>query len=468
MPKDIATLTGILTYVGLVLGFLLAVVLVIQIVRQPKRSPSATIAWLLMIIFAPWVGVPLYLALGGRKTRRRARKKSDLGLRKADICPAEDATLIDRILRSYNLPAATEHNKVSLCRKGTETYGQLVELIEGATHSIHIATFVFSKDEIAADILQRLARRASEGLEVRLLLDGVGCLHTHGRFLKPLTRAGGRVTHFNPVIHRPFRVRTNLRNHRKIAIADGRIVIAGGTNIAKEYIGPTPMAGRWRDLSFVLEGPAVPIYADIFRSDWHFASGEELQPAPQSPAAENTAEPEAIVQVVPSGPDIKADSLYGAILSAIFQAKKRFWVVTPYFVPDDALQQALLLACHRGVDVRVIVPRKSNHTLTNLARGPYLRELQAVGVKILQLHTMVHAKAIIMDDDLAMIGSSNFDIRSLFLNYEVSMFIYSRPEIQATFKWMESLATECTIGMKKVGPVRDFCEGAARMIAPIL
>ncbi len=464
-PENEITVTTILTHTAVVLGFLLAVLLASQIVRQDRRSPSATIAWLLIIILVPWLGVPLYLMLGGRKVLRRAEKKRKLTLADKSTVPISQAGMIDRILRNYDMPGATGGNNMSLCRTGEEGYARLVELIEGAKRCIHIETFVFGKDSVGQDIRDRLTRRASEGIEVRLLLDGVGCLHTRGRFLKPLLQAGGKFRHFNPVLHRPFRGRTNLRDHRKIAIADDLRAMAGGTNIAEEYIGPTPLESRWQDLSFLLEGPAVSYYSHIFRLDWEFASGEVLDLPPESPAENDH---NAIVQIVPSGPDINGDCLYDALLSAIFEAKQRLWIVTPYFIPDDSLHQALLLAHRRGVDVRIIVPNESNHHLVDYARGPFLRKLQSAGIRVMQHKGMIHAKVLLMDDKLAMVGSSNFDIRSLFLNYEVSMFVYSPAEISATESWVKHRLENCTEGVRSVGFVRDFRDGVARMMAPLL
>ena len=253
---------------------------------------------------------------------------------------------------------------------------------------------------------------------------------------------------FLPVIHRPFRGRTNLRNHRKIAIADGQRVIAGGTNIASEYIGPTPKPGRWRDLSFLLEGPAVRHYEEVFRMDWAFATGEQLAIHPESgrPVAGNGES--TTVQVVPSGPDVPGDPLYDAILSAAFAAKSRLWFVTPYFVPDDALAQALSLSAHRGIDLRILMPARSNHLMADLVRGTYLRDIQEAGGKIL-LYTkgMVHAKLMIMDDELAMVGSANIDMRSLYLNYETAMFIYSPNDVFAAESWVQGLAADTVQGV---------------------
>jgi cardiolipin synthase len=342
-------------------------------------------------------------------------------------------------------------------------------MIEGAKKSIHIATYVFHPDDVGKDILDRLTRRAAEGVQVRLLIDGVGSHSLKKRKLKKLIAAGGKAHHFNPIFYRPLRNRLDLRNHRKIVVIDDTIVMAGGTNIAEEYIGPTPKEGRWADLSFLLEGPEVGVYAEIFRLDWEFVSGEAL-PAPEAfPEPVNNNGDSAIVQVVPSGPDVPGDALYDAIVSALFEAQHRVWVVTPYFVPDDTLIHAFRLARHRGVDVCLYIPRKSNQRLTNWARGPYLRELKAAGAKV-HFFTpgMMHAKVLLVDDALAVIGSANMDIRSLLLNYEVAMFIYSDQDIQATRAWIEELAKHTEEGMKTPGAVRDLIEGLVRMLSPLL
>ncbi len=463
------TLWTILTHLAIMVGFLIAFLFLAHVIRQ-KRSPSGTIAWLLVILLLPYVGVPLYLMLGGRKMKRRRDRKAHLALCKAHVSlPSQEAHVVDRLLRSYDLLGAAAGHRVRLCADGLDGYAQLVELIESAKESIHIATYVYHPDEVGMDILDRLTRRASQGVRVRLLVDGVGSHSMKKRKLKPLIAAGGKACHFNPIFYHPLRNRLDLRNHRKIVVIDEKIVMAGGTNIASEYIGPVPKEGRWADLSFLLEGPEVGVYAEIFRLDWEFASGEVL-PAPEKmPAPVVRDSHGAIVQVVPSGPDVPGDPLYDAMVSALFEAQKCISVVTPYFVPDETLINAFRLALHRGVDVNLYIPRKSNQRLTNWARGPYLRELAAAGAEI-HFYTpgMMHAKVVLIDDALAVIGSANMDIRSLMLNYEVAMFMYSDEDIQATRAWIETLAKSTQRGMKKVGYVRDLIEGLVHMLSPLL
>jgi len=250
-----------------------------------------------------------------------------------------------------------------------------------------------------------------------------------------------------------------------MVIADDCQVMAGGANIASEYLGPFPDANRWRDLSFILEGPAVNQFAEVFRSDWKFAGGDVLAPLQVSAPPVGG---DAVVQVVPSGPDAPGDPVYDALLSAAFTAQKRIWIVTPYFVPDDALAQALRLAARRGVDVRILVPERSNHSLADQARGTYLREVQSAGGTIYFFTAgMVHAKAVLVDD-LAVLGSANLDMRSLFLNFEIAVFVYRGEVLRDLERWFLALGDQVRVGAQEIGAVGEIFEGVVRLFAPLL
>ncbi len=458
------TIYEIISHVVLISGFLLAIVVIAHILRQ-RRSPAGTIAWLLVIILLPYLGIPLYFIFGGRKTKSVADSKARIHLYSSEIIPLSEAGILDKLLRTYNIPGASEGNSLSLCQTGEDGYRQLMNLIDEAQTSIYLLTFILSEDEIGKEVVKRIAKRAAQGVTVRVLLDGLGSMHTRKNFLKPIIDAGGEAEYFIPVIHTPFHGRANLRNHRKMLIADEKKVIAGGTNIAKEYIGPVPIEGRWQDLAFVLEGPAVAHYTEIFVSDWKFATGKTFDAGQDKIEAAGSS----VVQIVPSGPDVPGDPMYDAVLTSAYSARERLWIVTPYFVPDVSLAQGLVLAAHRGIDLRILVPERSNHKLTDLARGTYLRDIQKAGGKI-YLYTggMVHAKILVVDSELASIGSANMDMRSLFLNYEVSMFTYSEKDIQETVNWVTKLMEDSKIGMPDIGELRNVCEGIVRMSAPLL
>ncbi len=463
----VTVLWSILTYVLLIGGFLLGIVLIAHILLQ-KRSPSGTMAWLLIILFLPWVGVPLYLFFGGRKMRRHVAQKGAISLASAQAIDEGEANVIDRLLRSYNLPGAEAGHTVKLCTTGEQRFETMQAMLAGAEHSIYLSTFIYHDDTVGQQILNTLIERARAGAKVRLLMDGLGSLHTRARFFKPLVEAGGQFAFFMPVLHRPFRGRTNLRNHRKITIVDNRIVMAGGANIGNEYMGPQSYADRWKDLAFTLEGPAVRHWLNVFARDWEFAAKQTI-PEDEMHTPESPDCGDGVVQVVPSGPDVPSDALHDAMLSMIYAAQKQLWVVTPYFVPDDALCQGLTLAARRDVDVRILLPRCSNHPLPDIVRGNFLRQIQnAGGLVMFYTPRMLHSKLMLMDEKVAVLGSANMDVRSLLLNYETAMFVYSRPDIAAIKQYIEELAVQTQCGIADASLPRALGESIVRLISPLL
>jgi cardiolipin synthase len=465
------------------LGFLLALVFLAYLIRQ-KRSPASTMAWLLLVLFLPYVGVPLYLMLGGRKMSRMARKKASLYDPAGSPRRNRREQTLERFLQSYGVPPARGDNRIELLTRGEDAFRKLVQLIQEARSSINITTYILGRGAEGEELVGRLAERAAQGVEVRLLLDDVGSWRIGRRFLAPMTRAGARVAYFMPVLHIPFRGRANLRNHRKIVVVDGRVALTGGMNLAWPYMGPVPDPGLWTDLSAVVEGAAVADLESLFKSDWAFATrevlsrrdpaggggGDDSSTLQAASRAHRPAHPAGgLVQVVASGPDVPDDPLYETLLSQIFAARDRIWIVTPYYVPDEMLARSLNLAARRGVDVRLIVPVRSNHISTDLARESYLRELHEAGGRVL-LHqsAMLHAKAVVFDDQLAVIGSANMDNRSLFLNYEVSLFLYSREEVDAVSAWASRLQVDCRRELPRPGWARELAENVVRLLSPLL
>ena len=409
------------------LGFLLALVLMADLLRQ-RRSPSSTIAWLLVILMLPYVGVPLYIMFGGRKIKRMARRKQLIFHQRPEPNRDDECGTVNRLLASYGVPPATAGNRVELVTSGVDAYrapdaADRASTFDHPHHDLHPG-----RDEGSQALVDCLARRAAEGVSVRLLLDDVGSWRVRRRFLARLVDAGAQVAYFMPMLHIPFRGRANLRNHRKLVIVDNCIALAGGMNLAWPYIGPPGSRDLWRDLAMVVEGPAVSELQGLFASDWRFTTGRdptgtsEPNRDPQPATMESS-----VVQVVPSGPDVAGDPLYESLLALVFAARDRIWIVTPYFVPDEMLARALTLAARRGVDVRLIVPQRSNHITADLARAGYLRDLHTAGGRVM-LYTpvMLHAKAIVFDEQLAVIGSANMDMR-VFFSTTRSPFTCRRP-----------------------------------------
>jgi cardiolipin synthase len=425
----------------LVLGF------VVSLLRQ-RRPVGSAIAWLLAVVLIPYVGVPLYLVFGGRKLSRRAAGKRRLG----SGAP----------LAALRARAPSTLSQVEWLDDGVRAYERFLAEILNARRSIRIVTFLVADDETGRSLLEALTRRAKDGLEVRLLIDDLLRFHAPRAALAALVAAGAKVERFMPLVHVPFRGHGNLRNHRKIAIFDGERAIVGGMNLGQEYMGRNPDQRRWRDLSLVVTGEAVSELDAVVCADWLFACGETLSAAAKS-------EPGAIaVQVVPSGPDSESDPIYDADLTAIFRAEHRIWIATPYFVPDEALVRALMIAVRRGVDVRVVTPERSNHLLSDLASGSCLRDLSAAGVGIFRFARMLHAKTLLVDDELAVVGSANFDMRSLFLNYEIALFFSGPAEVRRLSQWFEDTFVETRSGPPRAGVLRAALDDVARLIAPQL
>lgn len=434
------------------------------------RSPGSTIAWLLAFVLLPYVGVAMYLLLGDRKLRRDRRRKPVTKFHASTELPNEQAFYADRMFQNYGLPGATCGNKMELVPDGVTAYQTLIRLIDNASTSIILTTFIFARDEVAKTILQKLTARAASGVDVRILIDGLGSMKTPRRFFRAFENAGGKLAVFKPVIHLPFSYPMNMRNHRKIAIFDGQKVFAGGMNITCEDIHPRRTDLSWEDLGFVVEGPVVSQYDSVCRADWKFATGQDIDSKVSHQYWSSCDEliGNAVVQVLPAGPDVSSDPMYSGSLAAILRARKRLWIATPYFVPNDSLTEALVIACKSDVDVRILVPQKSNHRISDIARSAFLRQIQIAGGQIMFFTKgMIHAKAMIVDDNIAAIGSANFDMRSLFLNYEVMQLCYSAKEVQATADWFKQRMQHCVTDLPKTSVWGELTEGLVRIVSPL-
>ncbi len=446
-----------LLHIATVISFLLALLLVSQVLRSP-RIPSATMGWIFVIIVLPVIGIPLYLIFGERKFKTQIKKKGQLDL--PDIYDTDDHSL-NLLLVSLGIPSSSSGNRVSFHEDGQVAWKTLLALLEGAQRSIDIAIFILADDRIGRKILSILEDKAAQGVKVRLLLDGVGSFPLAKKCLRPLVRHGGQIAWFIPVLHRPLRGRTNLRNHRKIIIIDQEKVWTGGRNLASVYLGPDFPQSGWIDLSFSQQGSVVSTYSAIFEADWKFSTR-----TPTSSTMDNDRIPssgKSRIQIIPSGPDVADDPIYAAILMACYMACQRIMIVTPYYIPDTGVQEALKLATLRGVAVNLVLPEKSNHRLADIARNRYLRELAKAGARIWFLpNKMVHAKALVIDNVFAMAGSANLDIRSLFLNCEVMSAFYSETDIQWLANWLEALRDQSVRHRPQpVGAFREMFEGLA-------
>ncbi len=468
-----------------VAGFLLALLLVARVLKE-KRQPGSTLAWLMAIALIPYVGVPLYLLVGGRKLNRFIQIKGQLYKANETGSASYSApAAAGRVVMTAGMPPPRPANQLAQHFSGESAFHAMMRLCGNAEECIHIATFILGRDETGRAIVDMLAKKAREGVQVRLLLDGLGCLWASGRFVQPLRDAGGQVGRFMPVLPLQRRWSANLRNHRKIIVVDHAAAMVGGMNLATEFMGPTQKRCRFVDAAVFLCGPAVADIEEVFYDDWNYATDELLDSVTFeaiSGANKNfiaaIADTEAgaplvndaMIQVIPSGPDVPEDTFHDALLTAIMDARERIWLVTPYFVPDESLVKALALKARTGCDVRVLAPLRSNHPTADLARGPALREINAAGATIYAYpNTMVHAKIMLFDNVLAITGSPNLDMRSIYLNFEIALFHYSPDDLAHMERWMRRMQQAAhIIRPERVSNSRAWAENFCRLISPLL
>lgn len=432
-----------------------------------RRSPQSLMAWVLGLLVMPWVAVPFFLLFGARKLPRKVRGKHAPLLPPgghAGLPDTHPAANVPRVLRTEGVPGVRSGNAFELLGTGERAYEALHAEIAAARTSIDLTIFIVGDDEVGWSVVHALADRARAGVRVRLLVDAVGSRPIRRRASEELRAAGGELRTFMPLLHAPLKGRTNLRSHRKVGVFDGRRVFMGGMNLALEYMGPTPRADRWRDLACILAGPVASDAGQLFAADWAFAGGAEgLPPTVLPPDAG-----EAVLQLVPSGPEMKTDTFYDALLTALASARTHVACVTPYYVPDDVVQHAFVLCGRRGVRTQLVMPARSNHSLADNARRGLLAELSEAGVELLWYDRMVHGKAMVVDDTVAYLGSPNLDMRSFFLNYEDALFLYSPAEVAAVRGWIASLADQCSTvhgpPSRRWWMIEDF----ARLMAPEL
>lgn len=450
-----------------VLGLLVYVVLTRM--TQQRRHPSTAVAWVIGIAAFPYVGLPLFLLFGTRKFVRPAPVPA-VPPEALDGRPCPDWTL--RLSAGFGWPMPQPTTSVVFDEDGTQAFSQVLRIIDSARRTLETSTYVLGDDEAGRRIAEALERAAARGVHTRLLIDAVGSLRTPESMLRKLRYGGVEVRQFMPLWHNSIRGRTNLRNHRKLLVADGAAMWSGGRNLAAEYFVDRPGMQAWLDLSFAIEGPLAQQARAQFEADWHTAQGHGPHHGglatiaatsnndPWTATADATA-----VQWIASGPDRAEDSLHAFLMAASYQARDRILAATPYFVPDDALLEAWCTAARCGVRVQLLIPDRSNHRMADIARARALRQLVAAGAEVYALGQMMHAKAIVIDRTIALCGSLNLDGRSLFLNYEAMAAFYGQDQIGWLARWIEGqIAHASRIQPGKPGLAGDLLEGVVRSV----
>jgi cardiolipin synthase len=452
-------------------------------VEHERRPPSIAIAWVLGLIAVPYIALPTYLLFGRRKLPRKRLRGPRIG--------AQCAHWAEELIESFGL-APCAPCRVRLHQDGVESAAALFATMAEARQRLDICTYILGDDPFGREAMQHMMESAQRGVQVRLLLDGVGAMQLRRAWFTRLNQAGVETAVFSPLFARKTQGPRNLRNHRKMVIADGQHLWAGGRNLAAEYFIGLHGAAPWRDLSFDLGGPVAGDAAKQFEADWVAAGGEPapqthtaqtaiaqsaiaqsaiahpptpLQP-PAKPPIDAVSAPRSRAQFLPSGPDQTEDTVHALLLDACFHVRERILAVTPYFVPDASLETALRLAARRGVKIDLVIPASSNHFLADFARNRGLRALHRAGVGIHLVPFMNHAKAVVCDDSLALVGSVNLDSRSLLLNYESAVVLYGSAEISWLADWIGALIPQSsTFDARAPGMLRDVGEGLLLTVA---
>lgn len=427
-------------------------VFAVVIVFCERRDPKSVWAWLLLLYFVPFFGFALYLLLGrGIRNRRRFRikeyeeqlhetvRQQEHCMKEADVKEPELIKYRDLIL--YNLKSGsvlTKQNRVEFLTDGKDKFDCLVEDMRAAKHFIHLQYYIIRDDILFEKIGRVLEEKVKEGVEVRILYDAMGCRKVGKSFWRNWDRKGIRTEAFFPALFGRLHLRVNYRNHRKIAVIDNRVAYVGGFNIGKEYIGLEEKFGYWRDTHLRLQGPVVVALQLRFLLDWNCASGENLlsgdsylvwkeeMPQKTEEMPDRTiVDTPCTMQIISSGPDNDRKQIRDNYLRLISGARKCIFIQTPYFIPDEAVLEALLLAARSGIEVNIMIPCKPDHPFVYWATYSYLGEMIMAGANCYTYEKgFLHSKGIAVDDEIACIGTANVDIRSFTLNFEVNAVIY--------------------------------------------
>jgi cardiolipin synthase len=458
--------------------YLLALVCAVREIMN-SRTSQGSIAWILALALLPFPTAALYMIFGWKAFDDYATDRIRNG-RSARPLRAKDLALIDRET-SAKWPVQVKvsevpflnGNDVELLVDGRATFDSIFAGIEKAQKYLLVQFYIVRDDALGQALAERLIERAKAGVAVYLLYDDIGSTGMPKRYRRELREAGVKVAGFNQR-HKFLRIygptRINYRNHRKIVVVDGEHAWVGGHNVGVEYLGEDPKFGHWRDTHVRVSGPAALGCALLFREDWQWATGESLSDTP--PERVNTFGDQSVL-VMGSGPADKLEECAIAFTDVIGRARKRLWIVSPYFVPDTDIRTALYAAKLRGVDVRVMLPNEPDHKLVWLASIAHADAMIEHGVSIYRYtNGFLHQKVVLMDDEIASIGSVNFDNRSFAINFEITMWFADKATIEKVDDMLErdfALCREVTINeVNNRSLILRFLTQAAKLLSPLL
>ena len=463
--------------------YVLTVLATIVVVLSENRNPVKSMAWVLVLLLLPVVGLLIYLTFGrslkgmsliSRSDLRELRRLSEYSEENAnqDLELSDSSRQLISLVNKLANPHLFTGNDIKLFTSGQDKFAALLRDIEAAQDYVHVQYFIIENDTVGSQLIGLLKRKAQEGIQVRVLYDYVGSFYMRPRVLKEMRQAGIEVHPFLEVTPANVAFRINWRNHRKIVVIDGKIGYMGGMNIADRYVTGDKKWDAWRDTHLRIAGEAVAALQYSFAIDWNFTTRKLLT----SPTKHHHTLPDHggyIMQMMSSGPTNRWNNISIVFLRAISLSTQRIYIQTPYFLPSEPLLKALQSAALSGVDVRLMIPRRPDSLMLRLATGSYIKECLLAGMKIYFYEpTVMHAKVVIVDDEFVTTGSTNFDSRSFEHNFEFNTLIYSKQFNKMMCDTFEADMNQCTrVSMskwKKRPLMQKALESVIRLISPIL
>lgn len=457
---------------------------------KEKRSTNSIIAWILILYLAPYVGFIVFILIG-----RKMNNANMFGFKNAELNTFKSYLNKNEEKNKYNKESLYEKNKdmilaleamdyspyrndnnVSMYSDGKLFFNELLESLKKAKKSINIEFYIFKNDDIGTKILNVLEEKAKEGVEVRLLYDSVGSRSLNRNVLNKLINEGGKVGEFFPSWLKFININMNFRNHRKIVVIDNNVGFVGGFNVGDEYLGKDSKFGYWRDTHIKFTGSAVNDLNLRFLADWRYATKEEVSLEEIFEANEENSNSNNVgMQIVSSGPNLSDKyEIKMAYLKMIQKAKKYLYIQSPYLIIDNSISDSLKLAAASGVDVKIMIPGKGDHPFVYWANLVYAGDLIKEGIRVFHYdkNAFLHAKTVVIDDEVCSIGTANMDTRSFELNFEVSSFIYSEKiakeqkyEFENDMKMCEELTLEKYQNRSRIVKIK---ESLSRLFSDVL
>ncbi|WP_160724149.1 cardiolipin synthase [Bacillus sp. USDA818B3_A] len=460
-------------------GIIINTVLTLWLENRPSHT---TLLWTYILILLPIFGYIFYVYSGQLLVRGELFKSKRISDRQLLEALGKKGKTIDlsnlkehqrnfvSYLEKVTLTDQNQNTKTKILRNGHDTFQEIKQRLAEAKEFIHIEYYIFRYDRLGQELIDILKDKVKEGVEVRLIYDAVGSITLSGAILKKMVEAGIMAVPFLPLKSGWYNQKFNFRNHRKIIVIDGKVGFVGGLNVGVEYLGEDENFGFWCDSHVVMEGEAVQTLHAVFLLDWKYASGESLfdQERYLKPIA---ATGDGLVHVVATGPETQGMSDYYYAL--ITSARKSIWIATPYFIPNQAIQTALKIAAQNNIQVRLMVPGTNDGFLTQYATQSYFPELLRAGLEVYSYEKgFLHKKVMIVDGDLASIGTANVDMRSFHLNFEVNLFLTGTDSIQTLVDHYEEDLKDCRrirpVEFYKRGKVVRWKESFARLFSGVL